>query len=271
MRGKAALLCYLSCLFVMVFSSLADALPNNTDTTITDLSWPNCGQTLSESNVGIIGIDGGLDFHPNPCLYKESKLFNTYAVYLNTGYPGSSYGKKHSSFPLSCSSTDYTCLAYNYGFDATRYSITYANSNLVHSFMWWLDVETSNSWTNNGVQNRAELTGMIDAIRQYTFLPSIGFYSYPGQWDSITHGWGNDYPVWVDTGTASPKVAVSFCQNENFTGGNTWLSQYTTDLDHNYICSSNYLQHLSPSVNESGHSAQDLTSSLFEMNYDIVK
>ena len=233
-------------LAIIVYALTARALPIDFSTTITDISWPNCNTAIASSYTGIIGVNGGLDFRTNHCLYSETRLFGLYSLYLNTGYPGPSYGQKFSNSPLSCSDTDELCLAYNYGYNAARFSITYADIQSAHAFMWWLDVETSNSWTSNSLQNRAALTGMIDALKKYTFLPTIGFYSYPGQWDGITGDWANNFPVWVATGSASPKVAISFCKNENFTGGSTWLAQYTTNLDRNYICNSSYLAHLKP-------------------------
>ena len=145
---------------------------------------------------------------------------------------------------MSCSQTDTLCLAYNYGFNAARYAVAYANIQSVHTNMWWLDVETVNSWTINVLQNRASLLGMVAAIKQYAFMPTVGFYSYPGQWNTITGNWKNGLPTWVATGTSSYKAAVSFCKNENFTGGSTWLSQYTLKLDYNYVCNSNYSSYL---------------------------
>jgi len=189
-------------------------------------------------------VNGGLDFHYNKCIYDESKLFNNYSLYLNTGYPGQNYGLKFQHQPKLCSLTDSLCLAYNYGFNAAHNSIEYANLHYVHSVIWWLDVENSNSWTDNTLDNRESLIGMEAALQKYTFLPTIGFYSYPGQWDSITGYWENNLPNWVATGSNSYSYAVSYCSNQNFTGGGTWLSQYTTNLDYNYICSNDYLTHL---------------------------
>ena len=244
MYGKLILVCGLVCLGIIVNASSTKSLPTDFSTTVTDISWPNCDITRASSHTGIIGVNGGLDFRSNPCLNSESKLFNSYALYLNTGYPGPSYAEKFSYSPLKCSVSDELCLAYNYGYNAAQFSITYADLQSVHTFVWWLDVETSNSWTNNSLQNRAALTGMVDALKKYTFLPTIGFYSYPGQWNSITGDWANDFPVWVATGSSSLNEAISFCKNENFTDGASWLAQYTTNLDHNYVCNSSYLQHL---------------------------
>ena len=242
MLSRSYLVLILVFLGIIIAVSSSNSLLDVPKNTVTDLSWPNCDNT-SVAYDGIIGVNGGLDFHPNPCLYNESKLFNTYTLYINTGYPGINYGRKFSSFPLQCDQNNYLCLAYNYGYNAAKYSITYASSQSVHAFTWWLDVENSNSWTDNVLQNRASLTGMVDALKKYTLLPTIGFYSYPGQWDSITGNWRNGFPVWVATGSTKLSDAILFCKNENFTGGDTWLSQYTSGLDHNYVCSNDYVNH----------------------------
>jgi hypothetical protein len=195
------------------FSIPAQALASQSPSTIPDVSWPNCKENLSNDQAtGIVGVGGGLDFHANACLYQESRLFSTYALYLNTGYPGTSYG-----------------------YNAARYFIRYASANSVHSYRWWLDVETDNSWTNNIFQNRANLIGMYDAIKQFVPLSRVGFYSYPGQWNEITGNWRNGTDVWSATGTSSLQTAMSGCQHSSFTLGPTLLTQYTTQLDHNYI------------------------------------
>jgi hypothetical protein len=229
----------------MLHAPAANALSGNVPQTVTDVSWPNCAAVVDAgSTAGIVGVNGGLDFRPNRCLNSETKLFDSYELYVNTGYPGTAYGKKFSDFPRSCKVTDKLCLAYNYGYNAAKYSVNYADTQLAHTFMWWLDVETSNSWTGSVAQNRAVLTGMVAGLQRYAFLPTIGFYSYPGQWSVITGNWRNGFPNWTATGTSSYQTAISFCQGQNFTGGSTWLAQYTTKLDHNYICNSGFLQHI---------------------------
>jgi hypothetical protein len=224
------------------FSIPAQALASQSPSTIPDVSWPNCKENLSNDQAtGIVGVGGGLDFHANACLYQESRLFSTYALYLNTGYPGTSYGLKYQNTPINCVNEDNLCLAYNYGYNAARYFIRYASANSVHSYRWWLDVETDNSWTNNIFQNRANLIGMYDAIKQFVPLSRVGFYSYPGQWNEITGNWRTGTDVWSATGTSSLQTAMSGCQHSSFTLGPTLLTQYTTQLDHNYICNPSYL------------------------------
>lgn len=206
--------------------------------TINDLSWPNCNEKLTDlSFSGIIGVNNGLDLSKNPCLSSQSLLFhNSYSLYLNTGYPGLPYVQKYTSYPKKCSLQDSLCLAYDWGYNDALYSINYASSQDVHSFVWWLDVESDNSWSNNYRVNRQTLIGMINALTKNTFIPTIGFYAYPGQWQILTNSWKNNYPAWVATGSSSKLLAINYCLL-SFDGGNVWLSQFTTKLDDNYVCS----------------------------------
>jgi hypothetical protein len=220
-------------LFALIVSKAASADSRS----IVDLSWPNCETKLSGlTNSGIIGVNDGLDFSVNPCLGSETQLFhNSYGLYLNTGYPGVSYGSKFRHYPNNCKPHNYGCIAYNYGYNDVLYSIKYADSQDAHSFVWWLDVETENSWTSNYSRNREALMGMIVALKSTTFLPTIGFYSYPGQWQLITKDWHNGYPDWVATASSKENIAIKYC-SDSFNGGPTWLTQYTPSLDYNYNC-----------------------------------
>lgn len=208
-------------------------------TTGVDVSWPppNCSaKPPTYAAFGIVGVTGGLDYTQNSCLITEASWFHNLSLYMNTGYPGVSYALKYATYPRHCSKTDENCLAYNYGFDAANYALIYAASRNVHSTVWWLDVETENSWTAQNDQNVSSIQGMIDAIRLNTFLPTIGIYSTPNQWRTITGGWQLNLPNWVGTGSGQKSAAVSACSANNFTGSGTWLTQYTTTLDHDYVC-----------------------------------
>ena len=209
-----------------------------------DLSWPNCGANSIDYNWGIIGVNGGLDFSPNKCLFKESSLFNSFALYMNTGYPGPAYGAKYATSPNNCKIKDLLCLAYNYGYNAAEYSLRTASLQGVHSNFWWLDVETVNSWTTSSSQNVASLQGMIRAIIKNSLLTGVGFYSNTPQWITITAGWNNQLPNWVATGDSAYSVAQKSCTGENFTNGQTYLSQFTQTFDRNYLCQPSFVSSL---------------------------
>lgn len=202
-----------------------------------DVSWPNCSaKPPFGAPFGIVGVTGGLVYQPNPCLFLESHWFNKLSLYMNTGYAGKEVAEKFASAPIHCRTSNEACLAYNYGYNAGVYALNYAATQYVHSNIWWLDVETENSWSTNAAFNRASLSGMVAAIQRYTLLPIIGFYSYPGQWSVITADWKNGYPNWVATGSDKYWTAISFCKGQSFNGGPTWLTQYTTRLDNDYAC-----------------------------------
>lgn len=212
---------------------------------ILDVSWPNCDMQPSSDVVwGIVGVNGGLSFRSNPCLAQESSWFRHEALYVNTGYPGGTRALKYVYYPRKCSITNNQCLAYNYGYNSIIYSIEYAEKQLVSSNMWWLDVETENSWSDSTVVNRAALNGAVTALRQHVFVPTIGFYSYPGQWAEITGSWRNGLPAWVASGSNSNVQAMQLCRAPSFNGGQVWLGQYTKTLDENYPCSSKFMNTL---------------------------
>ena len=80
------------------------------------------------------------------------------------------------------------------------------------------------------------LLGMVDAIKRNTIFSQIGVYSTPLQWQQITGGWKNGLPNWVGTGSDARRDALAACQGSNFTGGGTLLTQYTPELDRDYVC-----------------------------------
>jgi len=204
-----------------------------------DVSWPNC-QIMAKNyyQEGIVGVTGGLDFHINHCLNKEVTQLSDYYLYVNSGYPGANYRKNLQVVPLKCQPNENSCFAYNYGYNAALYAINYADLQNAHSRMWWIDVETDNSWTNNGKINADSLKGMISAIKSHVFLAQIGIYSDETQWDVITGQWKNNLPVWVATGGYNLGVAQAACLENSFTGGPVLLSQYTLKIDYDLSCSS---------------------------------
>lgn len=212
--------------------------PKNVNYGVVDVSWPNCKQTKwNQLGTGIIGVSGGLDFHANRCLSREKTWFENYAFYLNTGYPGPYVHRSSQASPKQCHPKNYSCMAYNYGYNAGVYDINYARASGVYSNLWWLDVETDNSWTASTTVNQAAIKGMIAAIKAKALFPVIGVYSYKDQWNIITGKWHNHLPVWSATGGLKPSDARAACREKSFTGGPVWLGQYTNKLDINLNCS----------------------------------
>ncbi len=201
-----------------------------------DVSYPNCNVKAPKSAAfGIVGVTGGLNFSQNSCLVKQAGWFGNKTLYVNTGYPGQSYGLKYQNSPRACDSADLNCLAYNYGYNAGLYAINYSTSQGVTSSTWWLDVETMNTWTNEYQQNRQSLQGEIDALKQYG-VATLGVYSTTAQWGSITNSWQIQLPNWGATTWQTAKQASKYCSGHDFTGGGTWLLQFKGSLDQDYAC-----------------------------------
>ncbi|HEY5152338.1 MAG TPA: hypothetical protein VII55_00005, partial [Candidatus Saccharimonadales bacterium] len=157
---------------------------------------------------------------------------------------GKARARKFMNAPRRCGFSDTVCLAYNYGFNAALYSIKYANLNNIHPNMWWLDVETENSWSDNFLANRQFLLGAEAAIKKQFWSPSVGIYSAPLQWDQIVGPWQTKLPVWLATGATAKADAAKACREPAFTGGSIWLTQYTPKFDQNFQCSGRFINRL---------------------------
>jgi hypothetical protein len=210
--------------------------PYTPHTTGYDVSWPNCTvQPPADNAWGVVGVTGGLVFSKNPCLRQQATWFRTTSLYINTGYPGIERAQRYASAPHRCASDDESCLAYNYGYASGQYAVKTAFAEGLYSPVWWLDVETENSWSDSVDINRQALRGTADAVRRAT-AARIGYYSYPGQWDRITGAWRPGALAWAATGTDERQAAIAACTEPSFTGGPVLLTQYVLALDRNYAC-----------------------------------
>jgi hypothetical protein len=202
-----------------------------------DISWPNCNASVPSVAFGIVGVTDGQGYSTNPCIAKEAGHFTNLSLYVNTGW----YDKSPHINPTSpkvCAKGDEDCLAYNYGYNAGLYALNAAQSAGVSSATWWLDVETSNTWNSNVVQNQNSLQGEYDALVA-NGITTVGVYSTTTQWDSITGGWQNNWPSWGATTWTTAKQAQTYCTGHEFTGGTSYLMQYrpkNAKVDYDVAC-----------------------------------
>lgn len=190
-----------------------------------DLSYPDCKRPRAPHlEFAILGVNGGRPFTFNPCLEREYGLYGgvgPQAVYLNTGYdpkrfrrritpacalaPGAPRGPgARAAYAAGCSEAA-----------ASLERITLLGLSLPTH--WWLDVETSNSWTSNRTLNVDVLRGMIDFLDKLTPTPVVGIYSQRSWWRAITGGWPTANPEWVPSPTGKCPAA--------FSTGPVWLAQ----------------------------------------------
>lgn len=224
---------------VVLLGAQAFALGQYTSgTTGVDVGWPNCKASAASVSFGIVGVSDGTGYSTNPCLVQQAPQYAAnLSLYVNTGwYNKSSY--INPSSPKVCVSGDNNCLAYNYGYNAGLYAVNAANQANAHSATWWLDVETSNTWNTNVVQNQNSLQGEHDALMN-SGATTVGVYSTSAQWKSITGSWQNNWPNWGATTWTTASQAKTYCTGHQFTGGPSYLMQFTpkrATLDQDVAC-----------------------------------
>lgn len=177
-----------------------------------DISYPQCGgySVPAGSSFGIVGVNNGRPFSTNPCFGAEySGLANS--VYINTGY-AKSY---RSNITPACSGGPST--AWDIGCSEANTAIAAVGG--ASPSMWWLDVETANSWSSGSLApNRDAISGAISMLR--TKGVPVGVYSTAFAWKRIT---GTGFAPSVD----AVWVPSAQCQGTPsfIAGAQVWLTQ----------------------------------------------
>lgn len=245
-RVLATLAC--SLVATAVAASPALAAPKASSTTGYDVSYPQCstGSLPNKPAFGIVGVSDGLAYGTNPCLASEyawaAKAPNP-AFYMNTGNPGTAatrvswYGQ---TGPQACDPTNEAGCAYDYGYNGAQqayaYAVSQAGAGAAASAVWWLDVETSNSWSSADLSlNLVDIQGSLDFLE--SVVAGVGVYSTGSQWNQITGGAQLPSSVadWI-AGASNAAGAASLCSS-SFTGGPVRLVQYPSGrFDADYPC-----------------------------------
>jgi hypothetical protein len=226
-----------------------------------DVSWPQCNKALPEDAAfAIVGVNNGLANTTNPCLHQQLDWADdslggtgqpTVALYVNTANPGTAgtwwptsneYGGKTVANPYGeCTEgkKDAPC-SYIYGY-AKAFDDAYLRSiTNPEDYLWWLDVETGNTWSGDKTANRADLEGMTDFFQ--SIGATVGIYSTGSQWGQIV---GQvtadsslyDLPSWL-AGARTATGAKNNCAASPLTpGGNVVLTQFVAKgFDYDYSC-----------------------------------
>ena len=208
-----------------------------TGSTGVDISYPNCTASIPKVAFGVVGVNNGIVFGHNSCLASESKNFTDLSLYINTGLNASTSSSYYVQAKVGCNGDVY-CAAYNYGSNAAKDAMKYANSQGVNSSKVWLDVETMNTWNKDVLQNRKSIQGAYDALVA-NGATTVGVYSTSAQWQSITGGWKNNWPSWGATTWTTATQAQTYCTGHQFTGGPSLLMQYKSKqskIDQDVAC-----------------------------------
>ncbi len=208
-----------------------------------DISYPNktnYPQTLpTGSTFGIVGVTAGHAFTQNSYLSKQYVWVTDKglypSLYMNLNYAIVSTAKGNTG---SCAPGDKACQAYNYGANAAADALSYAEKEKATANLWWLDIETANSWSPNTSLNDQVIIGAVDYLTSQG--KTVGIYSTAAMWRSIA---GTSYnpglPNWIPESTGLDSATMqSYCSSGYaFGGGSVAVVQYyngSYDLD--YAC-----------------------------------
>ena len=133
----------------------------------------------------VIGVTDGRAYTDNPYLSSQVSLAQgkLLSLYVNLNAPVGSTVRGNTSSPKSCAKSDKVCQAYNYGYNAASHSYSYAQSQSATSAMWWLDIETGNSWSATKAINDATIQGAVDFLN--TTGAIVGIYSTQSMWNTV--------------------------------------------------------------------------------------
>jgi hypothetical protein len=242
-----------------------------------DVSYPQCGKRLpTDHYFGIVGINGGNAATANGCLADQLLWASTAKtgsnqskrqVYVNTANPGevvsqittwpTTSADSNGSVPANpygaCNGANDQACSWLYGWNRSIYTEAVfkaaANSKGLNSntsdYIWWLDVETVNTWQAGSNEALIRNTAAIEGFGAYyqSKGASIGLYSTAVQWAQIT---GNNIspesnlnglPNWRPSGASLANAKANCTVAPLTAGGFISLTQYVVkNLDHNHSC-----------------------------------
>jgi hypothetical protein len=234
-----------------------------------DVSYPQCGTTLPYAQAfGVVGVNGGVANNDNSCMaaqltwaWKSSGVARPQPkaqLYVNTANPGA-VTPKVASWPSTgttpygaCSGTNSTACSWEYGWERSRDDVARLTSaarvatvdGRASSYMWWLDVESANTWQANTATghalNRATLEGMTAYLTGQG--GRVGLYSTSQQWAPIVGAVPTTSNLagrnsWLP-GATTLNGAIANCAKPALTpGGHVTLTQYVANnLDRDHSC-----------------------------------
>jgi hypothetical protein len=235
-----------------------------------DISYPQCSTTPPTTQAwGVVGVNGGLATTANPCLTKQLQWAagSTGAVaaqpkvqlYLNTANPGqirnqvSTWPKTGATPYGTCTGGNTNACAWEYGWQRAQNSVTSifapaaATAGLSTSaagYVWWLDVETSNTWESGSstalARNRKALEGMTAYLTSQG--GTVGLYSTAQQWKAIAGSVSSSSTLhsldsWLPGATTVAGASSACSAPPLVSGGAVAMTQYVSGgLDQDVSC-----------------------------------
>jgi hypothetical protein len=107
-------------------------------------------------------------------------------------------------------------------------------------YLWWLDVETINTWSSDTAANAADVEGMVSYF--HSIGARVGLYAASSQWNQIMGKVSaksnlNNLQSWIP-GASSATSAKSKCAAAPLTtGSKVTVTQFVSNrLDYDYSC-----------------------------------
>ena len=212
-----------------------------------DLSYPQCKQDdrpLPGARFAVVGLNNGRAYTANPCFGRQwSKATRPRSIYVNSGY-----------YPPNLVHTTTACRvaaqrrlpdadvshrdAYAIGCGEAEHALgVAAQAGALGAAMWWIDVESSNSWDDSDIElNRDSLLGQLERLDAAGI--AVGLYSSPRDWATVTGGW---QAPWARANWFPSRSVAQACAQPGFSGAPVWLVQEPVpypdpELDVDHVC-----------------------------------
>jgi hypothetical protein len=236
-------------------ASAAQAAPDGPPQGV-DVSYPQCGKPLPTGQAfAIVGVNGGTPVTTNPCLATQlswaagstgGTVHDDVQLYVNTANPAGagSWPQSGSNRYGVCDGSNSRPCAYQYGWERALDDATIRGISSPAQYMWWLDVETANSWDytdGGGTRNAAVLEGMTEYFTSIG-ARGVGLYSTRHQWGLIVGNVVdstsslNGLSNWRPTGNTLEGAQANCALVPLTPGGIIELTQYTATYDYNHTC-----------------------------------
>ncbi len=204
-----------------------------------DLSYPNCiNPPPPADSFAVVGVNGGRPFTSNPCFNSEYAVARASpllpSVYLNAAYSPTLARHLTPDCRLLGASQQLGPAEQNaYAIGCSEAEASDPLLSAVPTAAIWIDIEPANTWSKRQSLNRAAIEGFLGHLLTRTPRPVVGIYSAASYWQGITGAWNTPaIPEWIATG---PVPDPPGCP-QPFAAGPVWLSQHTTELDHDIAC-----------------------------------
>jgi hypothetical protein len=215
-----------------------------------DISWPQCpkgmgiptrrtqGQPLprADATFVVVGLTNGPGFYPNPCLAAQVAWVKARHLWA------AAYSV--ITFPTTAQLATYggtgtlTERLRRVGSAQAAFNVATMHEAGLKVPLVWVDVEPYRvaPWSKSHASNNAVIDGVLAGYKAAGLR--TGIYSYDGGWGQITGGRSlPSLPTWVPVGPRGRSVAAARCAVKSFSGGPTWITQWTgNSRDYDLTC-----------------------------------